>query len=54
MAAAICLGLVFYIFGDTSNLLATGDRLPAAFAAWLPNLSFGGLSVFLLLRKEEK
>jgi LPS export ABC transporter permease LptG len=52
MAAAICLGLAFYIFGDTSNLLASGDRLPAAFAAWLPNLSFGGFAVFLLLRKE--
>ncbi|HXH64562.1 MAG TPA: LptF/LptG family permease [Mariprofundaceae bacterium] len=54
LAAAICLGLAFYIFGDTSNLLATGDRLPAGYAAWLPNLSFGGIAVFLLIRKEGK
>jgi len=54
LAAAICLGLAFYIFGDTSNLLAIGDRLPASYAAWLPNLSFGGMAIFLLMRKEGK
>lgn len=54
LAAAIVLGLAFYIFGDTIHLLATGNRLPAAYAAWLPNLSFGGIAVFLLMRKEGK
>jgi lipopolysaccharide export system permease protein len=54
LATAICLGLAFYIFGDTSSLLASGDRLPASYAAWLPNLSFGGFAMFLLMRKEGK
>jgi len=52
MIAAISLGLVFYVMGNASSLLAVGERLPAAYAAWLPNLAFGGLSVFLLLQRE--
>jgi LPS export ABC transporter permease LptG len=54
LAIAIVLGMAFYIFGDTSHLLATGNRLPAAYAAWLPNLCFGGFAVFMLMRKEGK
>ena len=49
---AITLGLIFYVFGNTAYLLASGDRLPAAYAAWLPSLLFGGSSVFLLLKRE--
>jgi len=52
MIAAISMGLIFYVFGNASSLLATGERLPAAYAAWLPNLIFGGLGVFLLLHRE--
>ncbi len=50
--AAIGLGLAFYVIGNTSGLLSAGDRLPAAFAAWLPNLIFAGLAGFLLLHRE--
>ncbi len=48
----ISLGLVFYIIGNAGNLLASSDHLPAAFAAWLPSLVFGGLALFLLLKRE--
>jgi len=50
--AAISLGLLFYVFGNASSLMAGGERLPAAYAAWLPNIVFGGLGVFLLLHRE--
>ncbi|MDX8389881.1 MAG: LPS export ABC transporter permease LptG [Mariprofundaceae bacterium] len=52
LLATIVLGLLFYIFGNTSYLLASGEHLPPVFAAWLPNLIFGGLAGFLLLRRE--
>jgi len=54
LIAAIALGLTFYVLGNASSLLASGDKLPAAYAAWLPNLVFGGLAGFLLLQKEGK
>ena len=54
LVAAIVLGLTFYVLGNASSLLANGDKLPAAYAAWLPNLIFGGLAGFLLLHKEGK
>lgn len=50
---AVALGLTFYILGNASGLLSAGERLPAAFAAWLPNLVFGGLTGYLLLHREE-
>jgi len=49
---SICLGLLFYVTGNTSSLLSTGERLPPAFAAWLPDMMFGGLAGFLLLHRE--
>jgi len=52
MIASISLGLIFYVMGNASSLLAGGERLPAAYAAWLPNLVFGGLSLYLLLQRE--
>jgi len=54
LVGAIILGLVFYVIGNASGLLANGDRLPPAYAAWLPDLVFGGLSGFLLLHREGK
>jgi len=54
LIAAIVLGLMFYVLGNASSLLASGDRLPAAYAAWLPNLIFGGLAGFLILQREGK
>ncbi len=48
----ISLGLAFYIVGNAGHLLAGSDHLPAAFAAWLPSLVFGGLAIFLLLKRE--
>jgi len=52
LALSISLGLLFYIIGNTGHLLAGSERLPAAFAAWLPTLVFSGLATFLLLRNE--
>lgn len=49
---AISMGLFFYVLGNAGYLLASGDRLPAAYAAWLPSLTFGGMAVFLLLKRE--
>lgn len=54
LIGAITLGLLFYVLGNASGLLAGGDKLPPAYAAWLPNLVFGGLAGYLLLHKEEK
>jgi len=50
--SAISLGLLFYVFGNASALLASTSQLPPAYAAWLPSLTFGGFSVFLLLQRE--
>jgi len=50
--AAVALGLIFYVLGNAGGLLSTGERLPASFAAWLPNMVFGGLAGFLLLHRE--
>jgi len=52
MVAAIALGLIYYVLGSTGSMLSTGERLPAAFAAWLPNMVFAGLGGFLLLHRE--
>ncbi len=52
LVTSISVGLLYYVAGNASGLLAVGDQLPPAFAAWLPNLVFGGLSVFLILHRE--
>jgi LPS export ABC transporter permease LptG len=52
MLLAIAMGLFFYVLGNAGYLLASGDRLPAAYAAWLPSLAFGGIAIFLLLKRE--
>jgi len=52
LVLAITLGLLFYVLGNASGLLANGERLPAAYAAWLPMLFFGGITGFLLIHKE--
>ena len=52
IVAAISLGLVFYVVGNAGHLLAGSERIPAAYAAWLPSLAFGGLAVYLLLKRE--
>jgi len=54
LISAISLGLLFYIFGNAGSLLAGGERLSAAYSAWLPNLVFGGLAGFLMLHREGK
>lgn len=52
IVGAIALGLLFHLLTDLGKLMALGERLPPALAAWLPVSFFGGLAVFLLLRKE--
>jgi len=52
LSAAVTLGLIFYVLGNASGLLSSGNRLPAGFAAWLPDMVFGGLAGFLLLHRE--
>lgn len=52
MILAIAMGLVFYVLSNAGYLLASGEHLPAAFAAWFPSLTFGGMAVFLLLKRE--
>ncbi len=52
VVAALALGVLFYVIGNASGMLAAGDRLPPAWAAWLPDVVFGGLAVFLLLKRE--
>jgi len=54
LVTAITLGLLFYVLSNASGLLANGERLPTAYAAWLPVLFFGGLTGFLILHKEGK
>ncbi|MDX8404178.1 MAG: LptF/LptG family permease [Mariprofundaceae bacterium] len=54
LVGAIVLGLLFYVLGNTGTLFANGEKLPAAYAAWLPNLIFGGLAGFLILHREGK
>ncbi|MDX8409298.1 MAG: LptF/LptG family permease [Mariprofundales bacterium] len=52
MVVALVLGLLLYIAGNASGMFISGERLPPLFAAWLPDLVFGGLATFLLLHKE--
>ncbi len=53
IAATIALGLLFYALGNVMAMLAGSERLPPAFAAWMPLLFFGGLAVFLLMHREQ-
>ena len=52
LVLTIALGLSYYILSNASYLLANAEHLPASYAAWLPSLVFGGLAMFLLLKKE--
>jgi len=52
LVAAISLGLLFYVIGNAGHLLAGNERIPAAYAAWLPSLVFGGVGLYLLLKRE--
>jgi len=52
LALALGLGVLFYVISNASGLLAGGERLPAVFAAWWPDLVFGGLAGYLLLHHE--
>jgi|UPI00039F784A LPS export ABC transporter permease LptG len=52
LAAAIALGLMFYVLSNASGMLAGGERLPPSYAAWLPILFFGGVAGFLLMHRE--
>lgn len=49
---AISLGLLFYVIGNAGYLLAANEHISPAYAAWLPTLVFGGLGVYLLLKRE--
>ncbi|MDQ6964749.1 MAG: LptF/LptG family permease, partial [Mariprofundales bacterium] len=53
--AVSCLlfGLLLYISGSATAILSAGERLPVAFAAWLPNLLFGGMALFILMKRQE-
>lgn len=50
--SAISIGLLYYILGNAGYLLSSGEQIPAAYAAWLPTMTFGGLALFLLLQRE--
>ncbi|MDX8394347.1 MAG: LptF/LptG family permease [Mariprofundales bacterium] len=52
LGLAIVFGAVFFVLNQTSSLLAAGEYLPAAYAAWLPDLFFGGFACFWLLQRE--
>lgn len=54
LITAITLGLLFYVLGNLASTLVGGFNLPPFYAAWLPNLIFGGLAGYLLLQKEGK
>jgi len=52
LALALGLGVLFYVISNATSLLGGGERLPAMFAAWWPDLVFGGLAGYLLLHQE--
>jgi len=52
LIVAIVLGLSFHIVGMLMGMLVDGGRLPAMYAAWLPDVLFLGLSGYWLLQKE--
>lgn len=52
LITSIVFGLLFYVLGNASGMLSGGERLPPAFAAWLPTLFFGGISGFILMHRE--
>ena len=54
LALGLLFGLLLYISGNAVAMLTGGGRLPVAFAAWLPNLVFGGLALFVLLHRQEQ
>ena len=52
LLAALTLGLLFYIFNTSMNVMSNGGYLPAAYAAWWPDVMFLGIAGYLLLLKE--
>ncbi len=53
VGVTIALGLSFYALGNVTAILATSERLPAVFAAWMPFSFFAGLGGFLLMHREQ-
>ena len=49
LALSVLIALAYYLLMVAGEGLATQGRLPAAVAAWLPNLAIGGLGLALLL-----
>jgi len=53
LAQGVMFGLLFYISGNAMVMLIGGGRIPVAFAAWMPNLVFGGLALFIFMHQHE-
>ncbi|MDX8413596.1 MAG: LptF/LptG family permease [Mariprofundales bacterium] len=53
LARGLVFGLLLYISGNAMVMLTEGGRLPVAFAAWLPNLVFGGFALFILMHQQD-
>jgi len=53
LVLALVFGLLLYISGNAMAMLTGGGRLPVAFAAWLPNMVFGGVALFILMHQQE-
>jgi len=53
LALGLVFGLLLYISGNAMAMLTEGGRLPVAFAAWLPNMVFGGLALSILMHQYE-
>ena len=50
VAASIFIGFAYFVLQRFGMALGTGGYVPPLLAAWLPNLLFGGVGVWLTLR----
>ncbi len=50
--AVIVIGLTFYVVSSAIRVYVIGEAIPVVFGAWLPNILFLGVAVYLLLAKE--
>lgn len=53
LALGISLGALFLFFSRFAVVFATGQLLPLALGIWLPNIIFGGITLYLMLKAQQ-
>jgi len=54
LGISIVMIFIYYVFMSVGNVLGEGGYVPYIAAAWLPNLIFGGVGVYLISRATQQ